>query len=197
MISPKKFLDKMEKNEREKGNRGRKKNGASRTENNNISDDNYNEIEVKDESSEEEIEDDEPVVMTMQNCWKGLSPPTAEEDVVNKWYGCIYTSERGPNLFIGKATQRFLNDEGGLITALEIDCLEQKLGTTDCILKQAKKSDVDIFPVQNIICVPLNVNPLSNARWECPMYAEVRKVFEKYKKVDCKKLCIFSLCSFR
>ena len=43
----------------------------------------------------------------MQDCLKGLSPPTAEEDVVNKWYGCIYMSKRGPNLFIGKATQRF------------------------------------------------------------------------------------------
>ena len=197
MISPEKCLDKMEKKEREKGNKGRKKNGASRTENNNISDDNYNEIEVKDESSEEKIEDDEPVVMTMQNCWKGLSPPTAEEDVVNKWYGCIYMSKRERNVFIGKATQRFLNDEGGIIMTLEIDCLEQKLGTTDCILKQTKKSDVDIFPVQNIICSPLNVNRLSNGRWECPMYAEVRKIFEKYKSVDCKKLYIFCLCSFR
>ena len=197
MISPEKCLDKMKKKEREKGNKGRKKNGASRTENNNISDDNYNEIEVKDESSEEKIEDDEPVVMTMQNCWKGLSPPTAEEDVVNKWYGCIYMSKRERNVFIGKATQRFLNDEGGIIMALEIDCLEQKLGTTDCILKQTKKSDVDIFPVQNIICSPLNVKRLSNGRWECPMYAEVRKIFEKYKKVDCKKLYIFCLCSFR
>ena len=66
-------------------------------------------------------------------------------------------SKRGPNLFTGKATQRFLNDEGGLITALEIDCLEQKLGTTDCILKQSKKSDVNIFPVQNISVVPLTL----------------------------------------
>ena len=71
----------MEKKEREKGNRGRKKNCASRTENNNISDDNYNEIEVKDESSEEEIEDN-GLVVAMWNCWKGLSPSTAEEDVV-------------------------------------------------------------------------------------------------------------------
>ena len=47
-----------------------------------------------------------PVVL-MQNWWKGLSPPTAE-DVVHKWYGCIYTSKRGPNLFTGKVTQRFL-----------------------------------------------------------------------------------------
>ena len=42
MISQKKFLDEMEQ-EREKGNRGRKKKGASRTKNNDISDDNYNE----------------------------------------------------------------------------------------------------------------------------------------------------------
>ena len=194
MISQKKFLDEMQKKEREKGNRGRKKKGTSWIENDDISDDNYNETEVEYESCEEEIEDDEPIV-AMQNCWKGLSPPTAEKNAVNKWSGCIYTSKRGPNLFIGKATQRFLNDDGGLITLLEIDCLEQKLGTTDCILKQAKKSDVDIFPVQNIICGSLNINPLSNGRWECSMYAEVRKNFEKYKKVDCEKLYHSFVCA--
>ena len=53
----------MEKKEKEKDNIGRKKKGASRTENNDISDDNYNEIKVKDESIEEEIEDDDPVVV--------------------------------------------------------------------------------------------------------------------------------------
>ena len=105
-----------------------------------------------------------------------------------QWYGCIYTSKTGLNLFIGKVTQKVLNDEGGLITALEIDCLEQKLGTTQCILKQVKKSNVDIFPVQNIICGTLNVTPLSNGRWECPMYAEVQKIFEKYKQIDREKL---------
>ena len=40
MVSQKKFLDKMEKKEREKGNKGRKQKGSSWTENNNISDDN-------------------------------------------------------------------------------------------------------------------------------------------------------------
>ena len=71
----------------------------------------------------------------MQNCWKGLNPLAAEEDVVKICYGCIDTIKRGRNLFIGKATQTFLKDEGGLITVLEIYCLEQNLGTTDCILK--------------------------------------------------------------
>ena len=93
----------------------------------------------------------------MQDCLKGLSPPTAEEDVGNKWYGCIYTSKRGPNLFIGKAAQRFLNDEGGLITALEIDCLEQKLGTADFILKQTKTSDLIFFLCKILAVVPLTL----------------------------------------
>ena len=78
---------------------------------------------------------------------------------------------------------------------LEIDSLEQKLGTTDCILKQAKKSYVDIFPEQNIICGPLNVNPLSNGHWECPMYAEVQKIFKKYKIVDREKLYQSFVCA--
>ena len=103
----------MEKKEREKGNKGRKNKGTSRNENDDTSDDDDNEIDVEDESNEEEIEDDEPVVATHN--WKGLSPPAAEEDIVNKWCGCIYTSKRGPNLFIGKGTQRFLNDEDRLI----------------------------------------------------------------------------------
>ena len=109
MASQMKFLDEIEKKEREESNKGRKKKGSSRTENDDISDDDDNEIEVEDESNEEEIGDDEPIV-AMQNCWKGLSPPTVEEHVVNRWYGCIYMSKRGLNLFIGKATRRFLND---------------------------------------------------------------------------------------
>ena len=44
MISPNKFLDEMEKKDREKGNKGRKKTSASRTENDDISDDDDNEI---------------------------------------------------------------------------------------------------------------------------------------------------------
>ena len=35
---------------------------------------------------------------------------------------------------------------------------------------------------------PLNINPLRNGHWECPMYAEVQKIFKKYKKVDHEKL---------
>ena len=44
-----------------------------------------------------------------------------------------------------KATRKFLNDDGRLITALEIDFLEQKLGVTDNVLKQGQQ-DIGILP---------------------------------------------------
>ena len=72
----------------------------------------------------------------MQNCWKGLILLTAEEDVV-----AIFLSKGGPNLFTGKATQRLPKYEDGLITVLKIDCFEQKLGTTDYILRQERKKN--------------------------------------------------------
>ena len=42
---------------------------------------------------------------------------------------------------------------------------------------------------------PLNINPLSNGQWECPIYAKVRKIFEKYKKVDREKLYHSFVCA--
>ena len=42
---------------------------------------------------------------------------------------------------------------------------------------------------------PLNINPLSNGHWERPMYAEVQKIFEKYKKVDREKLYHSFVCA--
>ena len=64
----------------------------------------------------------------------------------------LYVKEGTKSVYWKSHTMISLNDEGGLITTLQVDCLGQKLGTTDCILKQAKKTDVNIFPVQNIIC---------------------------------------------
>ena len=59
-----------------------------------------------------------------RNCWKVV---------------CLHFQGQEKNLFyIGKAT-RFLNDEGGLIMALKLNCLEQKLGVTDNVLQQGQQ----------------------------------------------------------
>ena len=99
-----------------------------------------------------------------------------------------------PYLYIGRTTRRFLNDEGGLITALEIDCLEQKLGVTDNVLKQGQQ-DIGIFAVKDVICGPLQMFPLQCGRWECPKYNEIRSLFEKVKKDDREQLYNHFVCS--
>ena len=70
-----------------------------------------------------------------------------------------------------------------------------KVWATDILHFEAGENiEVDIFPVQNI-CGPLNINPLSNGCLECPMYAEVQKILQKYKKVDCEKLYHNFVCA--
>ena len=64
-----------------------------------------------------------------------------------------------------------------------MDCLEQKIGVSDSILKQGR-SDKDMFPIKNIICGALKLNPLQGSRWKCPGYSEVRSLFEHVKRKD-------------
>ena len=57
---------------------------------------------------------------------------------------------RSTGLYIGRMRKRFLNDEGGMVLALELDCLERKLGIADIILREAKRKDIDVFPIKGI-----------------------------------------------
>ena len=51
-----------------------------------------------------------------------------------------------------------------MVLALELDCLKRKLGITDNILREAKRKDVDVFPIKDVICGPLQMNPLRGGR---------------------------------
>ena len=126
-------------------------------------------------------------------CWKGLSPPISETEIVAKWYTCIFKAKKKTYLYIGRAT-RFLNDEGGLITTLEIDCLKQKLDVTNNVLKQGQQ-DIGIFVVKDVICGPLQMFPLQCSRWECPKYTKIYFLFEKAKKDDREQLYNHFVCS--
>ena len=98
---------------------------------------------------------------------------------------CMYIlHNKSAGLYIRRMKKRFLNDEGGMVLALELVCLERKLGVADNILQEAKRKDVDVLPVKNIICGPLQMNPLRGGHWECPSYEIVTKHFEEVKKLD-------------
>ena len=71
-----------------------------------------------------------------------------------------------------------------MVLALELNCLECILGIADNILREAKRKDVDIFSIKDIICGPLQMNPLRGGRWECPSYEIITKHFEEVKKLE-------------
>ena len=73
-----------------------------------------------------------------------------EKELIDKWYACIFLHNRSTGLYIGRMRKRFLNDEGGMVLALELDCLEPKLDIADIILREAKRKDIDVFPIKGI-----------------------------------------------
>ena len=152
-----------------------------------------NDEDENDEKKEKEVEDVTENFLCMEKTWSYLNPPTKECDVVGKWFACIYDTKRGPNLFIGKALTRFLYDENGHAAGVEIDCLQQKLGTVDSILRETKNvtqngrttgEDVDTFAAHNVICGPLKAEFLGGNKWEFPQYPLIRTLFERVKKMN-------------
>ena len=78
---------------------------------------------------------------------------------MGKLYGCIFLHNKKAGDCIGRMKKIFLNDEGEMILALELDCLQCKLGFSDNILQKVKRKDVDVLPVKDIFG-PLQMNPL-------------------------------------
>ena len=108
--------------------------------------------------------------------WKCWERPRSEKDIVGEWVGCIYASQKRIHLFVGKVLRRWSSSHV-FTTVLEIECLEEKLGTTDCVFKENERRDVGIFAIQNVICGPAKANFLGGKKWEIPQYENIRKIF--------------------
>ena len=100
------------------------------------------------------------MVIILVNIFKNELYLTIENDIVGEWVGCVYTTQKNKiHLFVGKVLKRFLSDDGASLnaftTALEVDCLDEKLGTTDCVFKENERKDIGIFAIHNVICGPV------------------------------------------
>ena len=96
-----------------------------------------------------------------------MEPPFSEEDINGKWYACIFRG-KCQNLVICKAIQWFLTDNiEGYISVIEVDCLKQKLGTTNDIFREntIERKKIGITPVTNIIAGPLKAVLLENGHF--------------------------------
>ena len=109
--------------------------------------------------------------------------------------GCLYLSrpEKKDHMFVGKVVNRFLSDDGAALnaytTALEMDCLQEKLGTADNTFKEHNegKFDVGIFPIYNIICGPIKANFVGSRKWDVPQHNQIRDIFKNNCNVDREK----------
>ena len=115
--------------------------------------------------------------------WKQLNPPPSEDIIKGKWYACIFKG-KCQNLFIGRVLQR------GYTAAIEVDCLKQKLGTANDILREnpIEKKDIGTAPVTDVIAGPLKAVLLENGKWKFPEYANVTKLFHKLQKEERQKM---------
>ena len=123
--------------------------------------------------------------------WKSLNSPKSEEDIIQKWYGCIYNARKKNHLYVGKAVRRFMDDVNGPVTALEIESLKPHVGSGNILesIPEHLERDIDVFPIFNVIDGPLKVIPLKGGRWEVSAYESLKQKFEAAIIVDRKTLC--------
>ena len=128
----------------------------------------------------------ESAVDIIKETWLSVSPPTKEQDVLNKWHGIIYEGKKKLFLYIGTATQRFLEDENGPVLGLEVDCFKLPVGQeniSESVPKHMPKV-CDIFPIHNVISGPLAVEPLEGNRWRIPNYDAMKQVFYEATSIN-------------
>ena len=75
-------------------------------------------------------------------------------------------------------------EEEGFAVALEVDCLQQKYGISDNLLREHDKTHKDIgnVPIKGAIFGPLKGIYQENGKWEFPQYPNVKTFFENIKK---------------
>ncbi|CAK8690374.1 unnamed protein product [Clavelina lepadiformis] len=144
-------------------------------------------------SFDESVDENETenAVDVLGKTWLSVSPPIEEQDVLNQWYRVIDEGKKKKtSLYIGKVTRRFLEDENGPVHGLEIDCLKPHVGQGN-VLKSVPDhmpSDIDFFPVCNIISGPLRVEPLEGSKWHVSKFAAVKRVFNDAKSINKREL---------
>ena len=131
---------------------------------------------------------DEDHRATLQKFWTSVSPPVKENEVVGKWYCGVYIEKdrKKTTMCVGRATQRFLDEEDGNVTHLELDCLKPQIGN-DCILEAypEEQSDRYVFAIQDVFYGPMECTiPRKKRAWRFPHLNQAKEFFEHIKDVD-------------
>ena len=117
--------------------------------------------------------------------WKSISPPNPESDVIQKWHGVIYQEGKKSKLYVGKALNRFLEDENGKVSEILIDCLIPPVGTSNIHESVPENRDRDVAPFKlHDIIGQIDVEPLPKRKWRVPLYDDLKKSYAKVVDID-------------
>ena len=107
---------------------------------------------------------------------------------MHKWFGAVYEHKSKCHLYVGKAIRRFLDDEGGPVSSIELDCLKPRIGTGTILESyEDDRRDLDQFPLYNIIAGPLQVEPLHSRKWNIPSYPSLEDGFKRIIQINRKE----------
>ena len=132
--------------------------------------------------------------MHQQNVWRALSLPNTEKSLQNRWFVEIYEASHGnkkEQMYVGKLTKRFLDDENGAVTLIEMDCLKPPTGIMEkTTLKSVPEhlrnigDHLAIFQRKNIIAGPVSVIFERGQKWHVPELLKLKKIFSAFNKFD-------------
>ena len=110
--------------------------------------------------------------------------------ILEKWFGCIYIDSKGKeNFYIGRAKNRFLQDEEGKVKEIFIECLKPHVGNKN-IMEEYPEGQSDLYRCEpfNIFDGPLLMNPMSQKRWDVPDLKRVKNLYHNVLSIYRKTL---------
>ena len=117
------------------------------------------------------------MISLLKKTWKNINIPVKEEDIIGKWFACIYGEKMKQTLFVAKAKMRFLLDVNGLTEGLMLECLKPNVGSTNILQSPPEHlPDIDKFLTENIIAGPLKVLPIKRKKVGSPVIPSLKKI---------------------
>ena len=125
----------------------------------------------------------------LRECWKAMSPPVPESDLLEMLCVTIYfsiTTKKG-TLYIGKVTRWFLTERDRFLHSVELDCLKPAYGPSSTIFEEPPEhlgKDIGYFKAYNIIACRLPTSYHLKHKWKYCNYPDLYSFFKMMDKVD-------------
>ena len=127
-------------------------------------------------------------------CWKAMSLPVPESDLLEVWCAEIYfsnISKKKGTLYIGKVKRRFLTERDEFLDSVEPDCLNLGYNPSSTILEEQQEhkwKDIGCFKVCDIVACSLSISYHLNHKGKECYYPDLHSFLKMMDKVGCVEI---------